>query len=386
MSAAPTRERLPAVPAEPVSLLLVDDQPENLLALEATLAPLGQRLVTARSGREALRHLLTQDFAVILLDVVMPDMDGIETAQLIRERERSRSTPLIFLTGMSRGPQPALRGYEMGAVDYLLKPFEPVVLRAKVSVFVELFRKAELVRRQAEALREAQQREHARELLEAQRRMEAERLRSESHRNQQRWLEAVLAALPMPLALVERGSGRTLLANRAAQGLAGGSLAYSEARALHADARFRGADGRRLDEDVLPLSRAARGEVFQGLAVEWEVGGQRGSVLAYSERLPRMHGRPETVLLALMDVTALRATASQDWLPLRVTEHLATLEARGEDTAPLTRLIDVLRNLPGPLTGRPGQTHGDGSPPAEDSSRADGHGAPDDEHRQTRNG
>ncbi|MFP2934719.1 two-component system response regulator, partial [Pyxidicoccus sp. 3LG] len=177
MSAAPTRERLPAVALEPVSVLLVDDQPEGLLALEATLAPLGQRLVSARSGREALRHLLTQDFAVILLDVVMPEMDGFETAQLIRERERSRNTPILFLTALSRGQLPELRGYAVGAVDYLLKPYEPEILRSKVSIFVDLFRKTELVRRQAEALREAQQREHERELAEAHRRVEAERAR-----------------------------------------------------------------------------------------------------------------------------------------------------------------------------------------------------------------
>ncbi|GHG87907.1 response regulator [Comamonas sp. JC664] len=386
MSGGPTRERAPAAPPERVSLLLVDDQPENLLALEATLAPLGQRLVSARSGREALRHLLTQDFAVILLDVVMPDMDGFETAQLIRERERSRGTPLIFLTGLSRGPLPALRGYAMGAVDYLLKPFEPSILRSKVSVFVELFRKTELVRRQAEALREAQQREHARELLEAQRRVEAERLRSEASRNQQRWLEAVLAALPMPLALVEPGGGHTLLANKAAQGLAAGCLAYREARALHTEARFHGEDGRRLAEEDLPLPRAARGEVFQALPVEWAVNGQRGSVLAYCERLPRMHGRPETMLLALMDVTALRATASHGWLPLPVTEHIATLEARGEDAVSLARLIDVLRNLPGLSPGGPGQERADGSSPAEDSGQADNPDAPGGEHRRARNG
>ena len=124
MSGAPTKDKLPAL--EPVPILLVDDQPEGLLALEATLAPLGQRLVTARSGREALRHLLTQDFAAILLDVVMPEMDGFETAQLIRERERSRNTPILFLTALargqlpselpalSRGQLPELRGYAPG--------------------------------------------------------------------------------------------------------------------------------------------------------------------------------------------------------------------------------------------------------------------------------
>ena len=145
-----------------VAILLVDDQDSGLVALEATLAPLGQRLVHARSGREALRQLLHQDFAVILLDVVMPDMDGFETAQLIRERERTRNTPILFLTGLSRGQMPELRAYAVGAVDYLLKPYEPDILRSKVSVFVDLHHKTELVRRQDEALREAQQREHER--------------------------------------------------------------------------------------------------------------------------------------------------------------------------------------------------------------------------------
>ena len=154
----------------------MDDQPEGLVALEATLAPLGQRLVHARSGREALRHLLHQDFAVVLMDVVMPDMDGFETAQLIRERERSRNTPILFLTALSRGQMPELRAYAVGAVDYLLKPFEPDILRSKVSVFVDLFRKTELVRRQAEALRQAQQREHEQALAEAHQRVEAEHL------------------------------------------------------------------------------------------------------------------------------------------------------------------------------------------------------------------
>nr|WP_281404529.1 response regulator [Pyxidicoccus fallax] len=341
---------------------MVDDQPEGLLALEATLAPLGQRLVLAKSGREALRHLLTRDFAVILLDVIMPDMDGFETAQLIRERERSRDTPIVFLTALSRGQLPELRAYAVGAVDYLLKPYEPEILRSKVSVFVELFRKTELVKRQAEALREAQRREHERELGDANRRTEAERGRvreellrreMEAHRNQQRWLEAVLAALPTPVALVEPGSGRTLVANRAAQGLAGGCLAYREARALHPEAVFRGADGQPLPDAALPLMRAARGESLLGVTVEWEVNGQRGVALAYSELLPRMHGRPETVLLALLDVTGLRAAGK----PL--------------DVGPLSRLAEGLRNLPPPDAATPpARPLTEGSPPEEDSDRA----------------
>ncbi|NTX06512.1 two-component system response regulator [Myxococcus sp. CA040A] len=317
MSAAPSRERGPVFSMEPVHILLVDDQPEGLLALEATLAPLGQKLVSARSGREALRHLLTQDFAAILLDVVMPGMDGFETASLIRERERSRNTPILFLTALSRGQLPELRAYAVGAVDYLLKPYEPEILRSKVGVFVDLFRKTELVRRQAEALRETQRREHEGELAEAHRRMEAERTRTreehlrremESHRNQQRWLEAVLAALPTALALVEPGSGHTLLANRAAQGLAGGCLAYREAPGLHEGVIVRGRDGDPLPQDAQPLMRAARGEALHGLHVDWELGGQRGSVRAYSTLLPKMYGHPETVLLALLDVTGPSAT------------------------------------------------------------------------------
>lgn len=377
MSASPTRERLPVV--EPASVLLVDDQAEGLLALEATLAPLGQRLVTARSGREALRHLLTRDFAVILLDVIMPEMDGFETAQLIRERERSRDTPIVFLTALSQGQLPELRAYAVGAVDYLLKPYEPEILRSKVSVFVELHRKTELVRRQAEALREAQKREHERELAEAHRRAEGERARvreellrreMETSRSQYRWLEAVLAALPTPLALVEPGSGRTLLANRAAQGLAGGCLAYREARELHPDAVFRGADGQLLPEAALPLMRAARGEAFQGLQVEWELNGQHGAALAFSAVLPQMHGRPETVLLALLDVSALRGTER---------ELRRALLARG---APLDagQLVESLRNLPSP------ESLGGGSPPLADTGRADDPATPGAEQAREGNG
>jgi signal transduction histidine kinase len=122
-------------------VLLVDDEPKNLMALQALLEPLGQNLITARSGLEALRLVLQHNFAVIVLDVRMPEMDGFETARLIRDRERSRHIPIIFLTGVSREVESAVRGYEVGAVDYLMKPVVPEVLRSKVSVLVELHRK-----------------------------------------------------------------------------------------------------------------------------------------------------------------------------------------------------------------------------------------------------
>lgn len=134
------------------SVLLVDDHPENLLALEAILENRVQNLVKAHSGEEALRCLLNQDFAVILLDVQMPGMDGFETATLIRSRTRSQHTPIIFLTAFSTSETMQFKGYALGAVDYLFKPVEPGILKSKVSVFVDLFQKQEEVKRQATQL------------------------------------------------------------------------------------------------------------------------------------------------------------------------------------------------------------------------------------------
>ena len=123
----------------------MDDHPENLLALEAVLEGPGHELVLAHSGAEALRHLLHPDFAVIILDVMMPVMDGFETAALIRQRERSRHTPIIFLTALGRSEEALFRGYDLGAVDYLVKPVVPAVLKSKVAVFVQLKRQAEML-------------------------------------------------------------------------------------------------------------------------------------------------------------------------------------------------------------------------------------------------
>ncbi|MEX2142723.1 MAG: response regulator [Pirellulales bacterium] len=132
-----------------VNILVVDDVPEKLLTMEAILEELGQNVVFVDSGREALRRLLYEEFAVILLDVNMPDMDGFETAALIRQRKRSESTPIIFVTAFSDETH-AFQGYSLGAVDYILTPVVPAILRAKVSVFVELYQKTQQVRRQAE--------------------------------------------------------------------------------------------------------------------------------------------------------------------------------------------------------------------------------------------
>src|SRR5712672_1751397 len=133
-----------------VNVLLVDDRPDKLLALEAVLEDLGQNVVRAYSGREALRHVLAQDFAVILLDVNMPGMDGFETAALIRQRPRSETTPIIFISAVNDTDTHVSRGYSLGAVDYILTPVVPEILRAKLAVFVDLYKKTEQIKRQAE--------------------------------------------------------------------------------------------------------------------------------------------------------------------------------------------------------------------------------------------
>jgi signal transduction histidine kinase len=130
-------------------VLMVDDRPENLLALEAVLKPLGAKLVKARSGDEALLHLLRDTFAVILLDVQMPRLDGLQTAELIKQREQTRHVPIIFITALSREASYIFKGYAQGAVDYLLKPVDPEILQAKVRVFCDLWVRGESIRRQA---------------------------------------------------------------------------------------------------------------------------------------------------------------------------------------------------------------------------------------------
>src|SRR3989440_7854351 len=135
---------------EKVSILIVDDRHDKMLAYETILSDLHENIVCARSGKEALRCLLQQDFAVILLDVNMPGMDGFETAAMIRQRPRSEATPIIFISAVSDTLNHVARGYSLGAVDYILTPVVPEILRAKIGVFVELFKKTEQVKRQAE--------------------------------------------------------------------------------------------------------------------------------------------------------------------------------------------------------------------------------------------
>ena len=158
-----------------VDILIVDDRVENLLALESVLGDLGQNIIRATSGKQALREVLQRDFAVILLDVQMPDMDGFETATLIRERDRSCRTPIIFLTAISKTEEYVFRGYESGAVDYIFKPFVPSILKAKVMVFVELYMARQAVASTAKQLHamNLHLEDHARELQVANKELES---------------------------------------------------------------------------------------------------------------------------------------------------------------------------------------------------------------------
>jgi two-component system, sensor histidine kinase and response regulator len=235
--------------ADRVNILLVDDQPANLVALEAMLEELDQNLIKASSGREALKWLLTHDFAVVLLDVKMPDMDGFETAALIRERDKSRHTPIIFLTAADKSQTQAVRGYAVGAVDYLVKPVVPEFVRSKVAVFVELAKKNELLRRQAQRLQESEQ--AARDLAETR----AELVRDLEHKNREleSFSYAVSHDLRAPLRRIESFS-------RAVQESQAERLDETGRRFLD---RVREASRQmsQLIDDVLYLARVTRAEM-----------------------------------------------------------------------------------------------------------------------------
>src|SRR6478672_5530569 len=183
--------------AERARVLLVDDDERNLLAVSSVLEDLGE-VVTARSGEEALRHLLKGEFAVILLDVYMPGMDGYEAAQIIRNRDQTKGIPIVFLSAVNKEAEHLLRGYSMGAVDYVFKPVDPIVLRSKVAVFVDLFAKSKEVERKAR---------YEQALLDATIRANAERLRAEQElRRAEQRQAAIIQSLPMVLYLDPYGA------------------------------------------------------------------------------------------------------------------------------------------------------------------------------------
>jgi signal transduction histidine kinase len=252
-------DNLPLRPSAPLSIrgragdrvnvLLVDDQPANLLALEAMLQDLGQNLVKAGSGREALKWLLSNDCAVILLDVKMPEMDGFETAELIRQRDRSRHTPIIFLTAADRTHTHAVRGYAIGAVDYLVKPVVPEFVRSKVAVFVELAKTAELLRQQTERLRASEQ--EARELADARATLVADL--EQKNREMETFSYTVSHDLRAPLRRIE-SFGRALAETQA-------DRLDDEGRRYLTRIRSCSQDMAQLIDAVLYLSRVARADL-----------------------------------------------------------------------------------------------------------------------------
>lgn len=176
---------------ENVKILLVDDSAQNLLTLRAILNDCGYHLVQASSGPQALKRLLEDEFAVVLLDVVMPIMDGFETAKLIRSRPKTRHLPIIFISAMNTDEASVYSGYSVGAVDYISTPIIPDILRAKVAVFVDLFLKTEEIRRQSEILRAMERERYEKELLATRQQHEIETLRlKEEHLERERQLEA----------------------------------------------------------------------------------------------------------------------------------------------------------------------------------------------------
>ncbi|HET9594749.1 MAG TPA: response regulator [Anaeromyxobacteraceae bacterium] len=214
----------------PLQVLVVDDSERNLMALAAMLGDLDARIVTARSGEEALRLLLRQEFALVLLDVRMPGLDGFETAALIRQRDRNRGTPIVFLTAYEGNRQEEERGYALGAVDFLSKPVFPDVLRGKVAALIDLHRKNDELRRREVLLRDAERQEHARALDAAQQRWREESLRREVERERE------------ASATLQRANARLRIASDAMVALLRGDAPLEAAPAIFSGAAQLGAE------------------------------------------------------------------------------------------------------------------------------------------------
>jgi signal transduction histidine kinase len=257
------------VDAQPCDILVVDDTPENLTAIEVALDELNYRLVKVQSGKEALRRLLKQDFALILLDVQMPTMSGFETARLIRARDRSKHVPIIFITAYDRDDAEVLEAYRLGAVDFLLKPIQPEILKAKASVFVELQRRTQEVERQAEQIRAHVLQERENWLAEQRSRLEAEALKRRLE--EQRVHAAELQRLNRRLEEDDRRKDEfiAVLGHELRNPLAPlvNGLELLETASEDAVERARGVMRRQVDhlirlvDDLLDMSRVTRGKI-----------------------------------------------------------------------------------------------------------------------------
>ncbi len=307
----PTEIRSVSLP--PVNILLVDDEPKNLTALDAVLAAPDRNLVNATGGAEALRHLLHDDFAVILLDVHMPGMDGFETAELIRGRERSRDTPIIFLTAATRGEPFISRGYSVGAVDYIVKPFDPDILRSKVAVFVELFSKTEQVKRHAE--------EQARFLEERARFLEERAARTEAEAARDR-LQQVVDVFPEAITIAD-ADGRIVLSNATA-GEIMGRLPGQVDHAATDGVDLLKLDGSPYPPDEVPLARVVlRGKVVRGeqLLIVNALTGEHRPVLVNGAPLRDVGGAVVGAVLVFQDISPIKDLERQKDEFLAATSH-----------------------------------------------------------------
>lgn len=289
----------PAV--ERARVLLVDDDERNLLAMATVLEDLGE-VVPARSGEEALRHLLKDDFAVILLDVYMPGMDGYETAQIIRSRGQTKGIPIVFLSAVNKEAEHLLRGYSMGAVDYVFKPVDPVVLRSKVAVFVDLFAKTKEIERKA---RQEQ------ELLDEALRANAERLRAEQELRRAEQRQAVIIqSLPMVLYLEPYDSKRRVPDYITGDITAITGIPYEDLRdnpAMWFD-RLHAEDRPRLEEAL--KARGTSGKM--SIEYRWQCAdGNYKCFLDQAVLLRDVDGRPLEFAGTITDVTDQRSLESQ---------------------------------------------------------------------------
>lgn len=243
-------------------ILVVDDNPANLTAIEAALGDLSGHVVRAQSGNDALRLLLERDFALILLDVKMPSLDGFETARLIRARRRSSYTPIVFMTAYGQEDADVLAAYELGAVDFLFKPIRPEVLRAKAAVFVELQARTAEVEQQAKLIREHERREHERSLQAEREHWEAEALRrqmehlSRADRYKDRFLAVLSHELRNPLSSVVAGL-EILREKMAQEGSAVDATMRRTREILDRQAKHLA----RLVDDLLDIARISSGKI-----------------------------------------------------------------------------------------------------------------------------